>query len=261
MHLTTKGRYGRGMVAALIVTIIMVAGGIPALAQEKPDERKFTDPSDPGYESPMDNYDPWEGFNRAMYKFNYGFDTYFFIPVVNTYRFILPKVVRTGIANFFDNLYSVSDVANNLLQGDVEGTFNSTARIVFNSTLGIGGVLDPATPMGFPKDKEDFGQTLGKWGLGPGPYLVLPILGPSSVRDGIGLGVDATIDTIWVSAVVNEVFTSAGDRDKLYWGLTGLYYISTRARIPFRYYSTGSPFEYDYVRYIYLKYRQIEIER
>ena len=115
--------------------------------------------------------------------------------------------------------------------------------------------------MGFPKDKEDFGQTLGKWGLGPGPYLVLPILGPSSVRDGIGLGVDATIDTIWASAIINEVFSSTGDRDKLYWGLTGLYYISERARIPFRYYSTGSPFEYDYVRYIYLKYRQIEIER
>ena len=119
----------------------------------------------------------------------------------------------------------------------------------------------PPPPLGFPQDKEDFGQTLGKWGLGPGPYLVLPFYGPSSVRDGIGLGVDATIDTIWVSAIVNEVFTNAGDRDKLRWGLTGLYYISERARVPFRYYSTGSPFEYDYVRYIYLKYRQIEIER
>ena len=261
MHRTAKSKYGMAIVVALVAMMILVADVAPAMAQEQPEARKFTDPNDPGYESPMANYDPWEGFNRAMYKFNYGFDKYFFLPVVNTYQFLLPKVVRTGIANFFDNLYEVSSVANNLLQGDLEGSFNSSVRIVFNSTIGIGGVMDPATPMGFPKDKEDFGQTLGKWGLGPGPYLVLPFYGPSSVRDGIGLGVDATIDTLWVSAIVNEVFTRAGDRDKLYWGLTGLYYISERARVPFRYYSTGSPFEYDYVRYIYLKYRQIEIAR
>ena len=261
MHLTAKSRYGMWIAAALVAMTILVAGSIPALAQDAPDEPKFSDPNDPGYESPIANYDPWEGFNRAMYKFNYGFDKYFFIPVVDTYRFILPKVVRTGIANFFDNLYEIRSVVNNLLQGDAEGTFNATARIAFNTTIGIAGILDPATPMGFPKDKEDFGQTLGKWGLGPGPYLVLPFLGPSSVRDGIGTGVDAALSTVWVTWVINEVYTDTGDRDKLYWGLTGLYYISERARIPFRYYSTGSPFEYDYVRYVYLKYRQIEIER
>jgi phospholipid-binding lipoprotein MlaA len=256
-----KNRYGIRIVVALVTALILVAGGIPAVAQDQPEAHKFTDPNDPGYENPIANYDPWEGFNRAMYKFNYGFDKYFFIPVVDTYRFILPKVVRTGIANFFDNLYEIRSVVNNLLQGDAEGTFNATARIAFNTTIGIAGILDPATPMGFPKDKEDFGQTLGKWGLGPGPYLVLPFLGPSSVRDGIGTGVDASISTVWVTWVVNEVYTNTGDRDKLYWGLTGLYYISERARIPFRYYSTGSPFEYDYVRYVYLKYRQIEIGR
>jgi phospholipid-binding lipoprotein MlaA len=261
MHFTAKSGYGMRITLMVLAITIVVVSGLPATAQDAPAAPKFADPTDPDYENPMANYDPWEGFNRAMYKFNYGFEKYFFMPVVNTYRFILPQVVRQGINNFFDNLYAISSVANNLLQGDLEGTFNSSARIVFNSTIGLAGVLDPATPMGFPRDKEDFGQTLGKWGLGPGPYLVLPFYGPSSVRDGIGLGVDATINTIWVSAIINEVFSSSGDRDKLYWGLTGLYYISERARIPFRYYSTGSPFEYDYLRFIYLKYRQIEIER
>ena len=261
MHDTKMSRYGKPTVMALVAVMIIVASGLPAIAQDAPEELKFTNPNDPGYEHPMDIEDPWEGFNRAMYKFNYGFDKYVFLPVVDTYRFILPKVVRTGIANFFDNLYEIRNVVNNLLQGEAEGTLNSVARIAFNTTLGLAGILDPATPMGFPEDKEDFGLTLGKWGLGPGPYLVLPILGPSSVRDGIGIGVDAAVSTVWVTWVVDEVYTKTGDRDRLYWGLTGLYYISERARVPFRYYSTGSPFEYDYVRYIYLKYRQIESER
>ena len=166
MHLTAKSRYGIRIAVALT---ILVAVGIPAMAQEKHEGRNFTNPRDPGYESPIDNYDPWEGFNRAMYKFNYGFDKYFFIPVVDTYRFILPKVVRTGIANFFDNLYGVTDVANNLLQGDLEGTFNSSARIVFNSTIGIAGVLDPATPWGFPRIRKISGRPWesGDWDRDP----------------------------------------------------------------------------------------------
>jgi phospholipid-binding lipoprotein MlaA len=248
------------IIVAALVLMLLVASVIPALAQEESEARKFTDPSDPGYEDPIAMYDPWEGFNRAMYKFNYGFDKYFFVPVADTYRFILPQFVRTGIANFFDNLYEIGNVFNNLLQGNAEGTVNSTARIVFNTTLGLAGILDPATPMGFTKMEEDFGQTLGVWGVGPGPYLVLPVLGPSSVRDGIGTGVDAAVGTVWATFVVDEIYSSASDRDKLYWGMTGLYYISQRAGIPFRYYETGSPFEYEYVRFIYLKYRQIQIE-
>jgi len=248
------------VVVAVALTVLMTQSGV-AVAQEASEARKFTDPTDPGYEDPIANYDPWEGFNRSMYKFNYGFDKYFFVPVVNAYQFVLPRVIRTGIANFFDNLYEIGNVFNNLLQGNAEGTVNSTARIVFNTTLGLAGILDPATPMGFTKMEEDFGQTLGVWGAGPGPYLVLPILGPSSVRDGIGTGVDAAVGTVWATFVVDEIYSSASDRDKLYWGMTGLYYISQRAGIPFRYYETGSPFEYEYVRFIYLKYRQIQIEK
>lgn len=245
---------------AVVVMLVLVTSGATSLAQERPAVPKYMDPADPGYEDPIANYDPWEGFNRAMYKFNYGFDKYFFVPVADTYRFILPQFVRTGIANFFDNLYEIENVFNNLLQGNAQGTVNSTARIVFNTTLGLAGILDPATPMGFTKMEEDFGQTMGVWGAGPGPYLVLPFFGPSSVRDGIGTGVDAAVGTVWATFVVDEIYASASDRDKLYWGWTGLYYISQRAGIPFRYYETGSPFEYEYVRFIYLKYRQIQIE-
>jgi len=248
------------IVATVVVILLAVTGGTAA-AQSQSEPPTFADPDDPDYEMPIANYDPWEGFNRSMYKFNYGFDKYFFVPVVEAYQFVLPEVVRTGIANFFDNLYEIRNVFNNLLQGKAEGTVNSTARIVFNTTLGLGGILDPATPMGFTKMEEDFGQTLGVWGVGPGPYLVLPFLGPSSVRDGIGTGVDAAVGTVWASFVVNEIYSSSGDRDKLYWGWTGLYYISERAGIPFRYYETGSPFEYEYVRFIYLKWRQIQTEK
>jgi len=256
LHVKNKTR----LVLAALVMIFLVLSAPLAIAQEQPDERKLTDPTAPGYEKPMANYDPWEGFNRSMYKFNYGVDKYFFLPVVRAYKFILPDVVETGIANFFKNLFEINNVANNLLQGNAEGVVNSTFRIVFNSTLGLGGIMDPATPMGFYKMDEDFGQTLGVWGAGPGPYLVLPVLGPSTVRDGIGSGVDSVANSIWLTALVDSVVTDTGDRDRLYWSLTGLNIINTRANIPFRYYETGSPFEYDLVRYVYLKDRQIKIE-
>ena len=261
MKNTKQSRSWMRLVMALATVVILVVSGFPAMAQEDAEGGKFTDPSDPGYEHPIPNYDPWEGFNRSIYKFNYGFDKYVYLPVVNVYEFVLPKVVRTGIANFFYNLFEVKNVVNNLLQGDAEGTVHTTFRFVFNSTVGLGGLLDPATPMGFPKATEDFGQTLGVWGVGPGPYLVLPILGPSTVRDGIGTGVDSVVSSLWMEALVNSAFDDTGDRDKVYWGLTGLRLISARSEVPFRYYETGSPFEYEYVRYIYLKGRQISIEK
>ena len=256
LHLKNKIR----LVLAGLVMIFLLLSAPLAIAQEQPDARKLTDPTAPGYEKPMANYDPWEGFNRSVYKFNYGVDKYFFLPVVRAYKFILPDVVETGIANFFKNLFEINNVANNLLQGNAEGVVNSTFRIVFNSTLGLGGIMDPATPMGFYKMEEDFGQTLGVWGAGPGPYLVLPVLGPSTVRDGIGSGVDSVANSLWLTALVNSAVSDTGDRDRLYWSLTGLNIINTRATIPFRYYETGSPFEYELVRYVYLKDRQIKIE-
>jgi phospholipid-binding lipoprotein MlaA len=136
--------------------------------------------------SVVDTRDPLEGFNRAMYTFNDVFDRYLLKPVAQGYRFITPDIVRTGIANFYSNLREPMTMVNNLLQGKVlEGT-SDLGRVVVNTTIGIGGLFDVATHFGLEKHEEDFGQTLGVWGVGEGPYLVLPILGPSNLRDGFG---------------------------------------------------------------------------
>ncbi len=134
--------------------------------------------------------DPLEGFNRAMYTFNERFDKYFMKPVAKGYRAVLPSFVRTGIANFFDNLGEPIVVVNDLLQGKFRQGGSDLLRFIVNTTIGLGGLFDVASSMGLPKHFEDLGQTLAVWGVGEGPYLVLPILGPSNFRDGFGLVVD-----------------------------------------------------------------------
>lgn len=126
--------------------------------------------------------DPWETFNRNMWAFNEGVDAVV-KPVTEGYRFIVPKPAREGVSNFFDNLLEPGNAVNNLLQGKAGGTLTSVFRFVLNSTIGIGGLFDVATWVGMERQPEDFGQTLGVWGVGDGPYLVLPFLGPSGARD------------------------------------------------------------------------------
>ena len=132
--------------------------------------------------------DPWEGFNRTMYRFNYRFDKYVFLPAVSAYQFITPDPVEKGIHNFFRNIQDVTTLLNSILQLNLKKTMNTTTRLAVNSTVGLLGFLDIANDV--PRSDEDFGQTLGYWGVGNGPFLVLPVLGPSNVRDGVGLGVD-----------------------------------------------------------------------
>ena len=134
--------------------------------------------------------DPWQSYNRAMTKFNNAVDDAVILPVARAYSAVLPQPVRTGIGNFFGNLGDVWSLVNNILQGKGEGALHSFWRVVINSTVGLGGFLDPATDMRLEKHPEDFGQTLGRWGAPPGPYLVLPFLGSSSVRDGFGFVAD-----------------------------------------------------------------------
>ena len=141
-----------------------------------------------------DPRDPWEGLNRGIYKFNDTFDEYLARPVARTYVRVLHQEIRTRIANFFSNLQDPLISVNNLLQGKFEDGVNDFARFAFNSTFGLLGIHDVATEWGLEKHNEDFGQTFGRWGAGPGPYLVLPVLGSSTVRDGIGLGLDWTLD-------------------------------------------------------------------
>lgn len=135
---------------------------------------------------PEEPNDPLEGFNRAVYRFNDAFDRALLKPVAKTYQAVLPKPINRGISNFFGNLGDVVTLLNNLLQLKFEQAASDVGRIAFNTTVGLGGLIDVATPMDFPKHNEDFGQTLGYWGLGSGAYLVLPFLGPSTIRDGFG---------------------------------------------------------------------------
>lgn len=143
--------------------------------------------SAPGSADPRD---PWERYNRSMYGFNDAVDTAVVKPVATVYRNLLPSPVRTGVGNFFGNLGDVWSFVNNVLQAKPEGALSSFWRVVINSTVGLGGVLDPATEMRLDRRREDFGQTLGRWGVPPGPYFVLPVLGPSTLRDSAALPVD-----------------------------------------------------------------------
>ena len=166
-------------------------------------------------DAPPEPHDPWERLNRTMYGFNDKVDRAVLKPVASAYRFITPDVAEKGVDNFFSNLREVKTILNDLLQFKLLQTLSDTGRLIVNSTIGIGGLFDVAQHMGLEKHNEDFGQTLGKWGVGQGPYLVLPFLGPSSVRDGTGLTVDyavfpvrqidddATRNTLYLLDIIN----------------------------------------------------------
>ncbi|WP_044874181.1 VacJ family lipoprotein [Pseudomonas sp. LFM046] len=131
--------------------------------------------------------DPWEGFNRAMFSFNDTLDTYALKPVAKGYQAVTPQFVEDGVHNVFSNIGDVRNLANDLFQAKFHNAGVDTGRLVFNTTFGLLGFFDVATKMGLQRNDEDFGQTLGYWGLGSGPYLVIPFLGPSTVRDAGGL--------------------------------------------------------------------------
>jgi len=140
--------------------------------------------------------DPFEPLNRGIYQFNDGVDNVLLKPAAEVYRGVLPEFVRTGVSNFYANINDVVIALNNLLQGKFLNAASDVGRIVVNTTAGLLGVFDVATQIGLEKHDEDFGQTLGYWGMGAGPYLVLPFLGPSSVRDAIGKVVDFATDPV-----------------------------------------------------------------
>lgn len=142
------------------------------------------------------NKDPLESVNRGIYKFNDVTDRAIFKPTATVYKKITPSPIRTGISNFFRNLGSITTILNDLLQFKFKQAFQDTGRFVINSTFGIAGLIDVAGMDGMPHHREDFGQTLGHWGVGSGAYLVLPFVGPSSVRDLVGF----TVDTVTTDA-------------------------------------------------------------
>ncbi|WP_439862325.1 MlaA family lipoprotein [Pseudomonas sp. MBLB4136] len=197
-------------------------------------------------------YDPLESWNRRVYHFNYRFDEWLFLPLVNGYRYVTPDLVETGISNFFSNLGEVPALANSLLQLKGQRAMRTTARLLFNTTLGVAGLWDPASRMGLPKQSEDFGQTLGFYGLPAGPYLMLPLLGPSNLRDTGGLVVDFNIDS---SVDLLNVATVSGNHPEV----TLLKVTDERSTTHFRYGQLNSPFEYEKLRYFYTEARKLQI--
>jgi phospholipid-binding lipoprotein MlaA len=140
--------------------------------------------------------DPLEPMNRAVFSFNETLDDYVVKPVAKAYKFVLPQMVRTGVTNFFSNIGDIFVAVNNLLQGKPKDAASDVGRVVVNTTVGVLGLIDVASDAGLEKHKEDFGQTLGVWGISDGPYLVLPILGPSNFRDTVGEVVDIKTDLV-----------------------------------------------------------------
>jgi phospholipid-binding lipoprotein MlaA len=137
-------------------------------------------------EASRDKRDPLEPINRGVYAFNDGLDKAVVRPVARGYKAAVPQPIQTGVSNFFSNAKYPVTLVNNLLQGKFKAALSDTARFTLNTTLGLGGLFDPASDVGLDRNDEDFGQTLGKWGVPPGPYLVLPFVGPYTLRDGVG---------------------------------------------------------------------------
>lgn len=191
--------------------------------------------------------DPLEKYNRGVFNFNKAADEAVTKPIAYMYFAYLPQPIQFGIGNFFDNLREIPNVANDLLQGKIALAMHDTSRFLINSTIGILGIFDPAASLGLEHRKEDFGQTLYHWGYKNSSYLILPLLGPSSVRDTIGLGMDYFALTIWPWI----------DSDWKY-VMLGADYIDIRARLLRRQpvFDAVAMDEYTFTRDAYFQYRE-----
>ncbi len=135
-------------------------------------------------------HDPWESYNRGMYQFNTAVDNVTFKPLARGYQKVVPQLARRGVSNFFANLRVPGTMLNQFLQGKPKAGFSDLGRFLMNSSVGLGGLLDPATEFGLVEHDEDFGQTFAAWGAGPGPYFVMPFFGPGTVRDTLAMPLD-----------------------------------------------------------------------
>jgi phospholipid-binding lipoprotein MlaA len=183
--------FRRGLLAGVGVLVVSVTSGCATSGNSK---------------------DPIEGFNRVVFAFNDGLDAIALRPVAKLYDAALPKAVQRGISNFFGNLDDVFTGVNNVLQGKPGEGISDIARVLINSSVGVLGIFDWATDMGLEKHNEDFGQTFGRWGIGAGPYLVLPLFGPKSLRDGTGYLLDSQVDPISNIADVSTRNATSGLR-------------------------------------------------
>jgi len=237
---------------AAAATASVAAGASGGGAQGGADrEDAAAPPITPADAPPMQTYDPWERLNRFTYRFNARFDEAIFLPTANAYRRV-PSPIRMGVHNFFGNLTEVDSVINYTLQGRFKFGLRSFERFVINSTIGIGGLIDVAKKLKLPGAPTGLSTTLAKWGMHPGPYLVIPLLGPSTLREGLGFFGDYA-----TSYAVDVAKLYRGDES---WGLATLNAVDQRSNISFRYYSSGSPFEYENIRFLYVRKTLIEDE-
>ena len=177
--------------------ILGLACGVFSAAAAAQDGGAYDDYDDVYFdesEDAGDSADPWQGVNRAFFSFNEGLDRWVLEPVAKGWDFVLPDFAQRAIRNAFDHVRFPIHFSNNLLQAKPADAGRDVARFLVNTTVGIGGLMDPASTIGLPASNEDFGQTLGVWGVPTGPYLMLPVFGPSNVRDGVGLVVDTSMN-------------------------------------------------------------------
>ena len=200
---------------------------------------------------PLYTYDPWERLNRFMYRFNARFDEAVFLPAADTYR-RLPAPLRLGVHNFFGNLSEVGSVVNYGLQLRLLSGVRALGRFLINSTLGLGGLFDVATKVNLTSPATGVSATLATWGMHPGPFLVLPILGPSTLRDGVGY-----LGDLGIAYEINLANLERGNKT---YALSVLNAVDQRSNISFRYYATGSPFEYETIRFLFVRKTLIEDE-
>jgi phospholipid-binding lipoprotein MlaA len=200
-----------------------------------------------GCASTGDPRDPLEPLNRGIYTFNDGVDTMFIKPAAEVYQGVVPGLVRTGVSNVFANINDVIVALNNLLQGKFGAAFSDIGRVLLNTTAGLLGIFDVATPAGLEKHDEDFGQTFGYWGVGDGPYLVLPFLGPRTTRDAVGTVVYMAVDPV-------SNINPPRDRNQI----AALRLVSDRANLlsASRILAVAALDEYEFVRDAYLQRRR-----
>lgn len=199
----------RPLLAAIALVVLLQAGCASAPPAAAPGPAKAAAPS---------KADPWEAMNRKVFAFNDAVDEAVLIPVAKAYRAVVPEPIRQGFDNVLGNVNDGWAAVNHLLQGKPRAALDTGMRVGVNSVFGLLGVLDVASEMGFERQNEDFGQTLGRWGIGPGPYLVVPFVGPRSLRDGLAYPVDR----------VTSFASLAGEGANVY-TMTAMELIHTRA--------------------------------
>lgn len=237
----------------LLVAVLLAGCSTQWVQVERP-KYVLGDFEKPEAPRPLETSDPISPANKELYRFNYYFDRFLYLPVVNAYAFVMPDYAEQRVANFFDNIGEFQNFTNACFQLKPKAAGITLSRFAVNSTLGIGGLWDPATAWKLPRQDEDFGQTLGRYGTGNGPYVVLPIFGPSNLRDTTGMIADAA---------AFEVVDPLNFEHNEEWELPyqGLKAVDARHRQPFRYYKSGSPFEYELVRLLYTEKRKLQIAK